>query len=163
MFSRGTSLFQSAVSSVNWCFLCSTHSWTEPALQVRSAADWSSRIIPCFFHKIEICIVTPEWHLRSFLFLFYPSTEGHCWFMFSFRSITTSVFCSAEMLLNQLLSLPYLCGWLLISKDLCLSNLINIIWVFFPFFRLHLQFVKIIWTPSLSSNTVTVPPTFKIF
>lgn len=114
-------------------FLCSAHSWTEPALQVSSAADWSSWILPHFFHRIKTCMFIPEWHLRYFLFLFYPSTEGHHWFMFRFRSITTQILCPAEALLNQLLSLTYLCGWLFVSKDLRLSNLINIICLFFLF------------------------------
>lgn len=108
------------------------HSWTKSVLQVTSAAHWSSRIIPYFFHKLQICIVTPEWHLRYFLF--YPSTERHCWFMFSFRPITTPVFCPAEVLLNQLSSFPCLCGWLFMRTCVCPNRLTKSAF-FSPFFQ----------------------------
>lgn len=140
---------------ISWSQTESTTAW----LQVRSAADCSSRIIPCVFHKIQFCIVTPEWYV-TFSFSFFVLQQK----IFSFRAVTTPIFCPAEVLLNQQFSITCLCGWLFLIKNLHLPNLINIMFVFFSlFFRLHLQFVKIIWTSSPFSNTLTFPPTLKIF
>lgn len=147
---------------ISWPQTESTTAW----LQVRSAVDCSSRIIPCVFHKILFCIVTPEWYVTFSFYIFCPSTK-----IFSFRAVKTPIFCPAEVLLNQQFSITCLCGWLFLIKNLRLPNLSNIMFVgflflfffFFYFFRLHLQFVKIIWTSSPFSNTLTFPPTLKIF